>query len=195
MVFGYDVEASLAATAQLVNTLPLLSDSGDDELKTMTQLDDFISENRYSGERTHSAAELAGVRSIRESLRALWTTERTEDLVELVNGMLKSSRALPQLVRHGPWGWHLHAATDDSPLADRILVEAAMAWVDVIRSDEIERMRICAADDCEAVLVDVSRNRSKRYCDVGNCGNRANVAAYRARQTSVRAGVGDQPSG
>lgn len=195
MVFGYDVEASLAATAQLVNTLPLLSDSGDDELKTMTQLDDFISENRYSGERTHNAAELEGVRSIRESLRALWTTERTEDLVELVNGMLKSSRALPQLVRHGPWGWHLHAATDDSPLADRILVEAAMAWVDVIRSDEIERMRICAADDCEAVLVDVSRNRSKRYCDVGNCGNRANVAAYRARQTSVRAGVGDQPSG
>jgi predicted RNA-binding Zn ribbon-like protein len=195
MVFGYDVEASLAATAQLVNTLPLLSDSGDDELKTMTQLDDFISENRYSGERTHSAAELEGVRNIRESLRALWTTERTEDLVELVNGMLKSSRALPQLVRHGPWGWHLHAATDDSPLADRILVEAAMAWVDVIRSDEIERMRICAADDCEAVLVDVSRNRSKRYCDVGNCGNRANVAAYRARQTSVRAGVGDQPSG
>jgi predicted RNA-binding Zn ribbon-like protein len=195
MVFGYDVEASLAATAQLVNTLPLLSDSGDDELKTMTQLDDFISENRYSGERTHSAAELEGVRNIRESLRALWTTERTEDLVELVNGMLKSSRALPQLVRHGPWGWHLHAATDDSPLADRILVEAAMAWVDVIRSDEVERMRICAADDCEAVLVDVSRNRSKRYCDVGNCGNRANVAAYRARQTSVRAGVGDQPSG
>ena len=186
MVFGYDVQASLAATAQLVNTLPLLSDSGDDELKTMTQLDDFISENRYSGDRTHSDAELEGVRSIRESLRALWTTERTEDLIELVNGMLKSSRALPQLVRHGPWGWHLHATTDDSPLADRILVEAAMAWVDVIRSDEVERMRICAADDCEAVLVDVSRNRSKRYCDVGNCGNRANVAAYRARQISGR---------
>ncbi len=60
-----------------------------------------------------------------------------------------------------------------------------MAWVDVIRSDERERMRLCAADDCEAVVVDFSRNRSKRYCDIGNCGNRANVAAYRARQSSA----------
>lgn len=185
MTFGYDVEASLTSTAQLVNTLPELSDSGADELTTMTQLDDFIRENRYSGERTHTAAELEGVRDIRESLRALWTTESEERVVELINGMLSTSRALPQLVRHGPWGWHLHATKDDSALADRILVEAAMAWVDVIRSDERERMRLCAADDCEAVVVDFSRNRSKRYCDIGNCGNRANVAAYRARQSSA----------
>ena len=184
MVFGYDVEASLTSTAQLVNTLAELSDSGDDELKTMTQLDDFIRENRYSGGRTRTASELEGVRDIRESLRALWTTTAEEDVVQLINGMLRGSRALPQLVRHGPWGWHLHATADDTALADRILTEAAMAWVDVIRSDERERMRICAADDCEAVLVDFSRNRSKRYCDVGNCGNRANVAAYRARQAN-----------
>ena len=59
-----------------------------------------------------------------------------------------------------------------------------MGFVDVIRGDERDRIRICAADDCEAVLVDFSRNRSKRYCDTGNCGNRANVAAYRARRAS-----------
>ena len=60
-------------------------------------------------------------------------------------------------------------------------VEFAMAWVDVLRQGEHGRMKRCAADDCEAVLVDVSRNRSKRFCDVGNCGNRMNVRAYRAR--------------
>ena len=59
-----------------------------------------------------------------------------------------------------------------------------MAFVDVIRSDEHERIRTCAADDCDAVLVDLSRNRSKRYCDVGNCGNRMNVNAYRARRAA-----------
>jgi predicted RNA-binding Zn ribbon-like protein len=32
------------------------------------------------------------------------------------------------------------------------------------------------------VLVDLSKNSSKRYCDTGNCGNRTNVAAYRARK-------------
>ncbi|PPG32903.1 CGNR zinc finger domain-containing protein [Rathayibacter sp. AY2B9] len=184
MVFAYDVEASLTSTATLVNTLPELSPSGEDEMATIEQLDDFLLENRYTGSRDGSAEELEAVQSIRSSLRTLWLTRAEEDLVPVVNGMLDSGRALPQLVRHGPYGWHLHATRDESPLATRILVEAAMAFVDVIRGDERERIRVCAAEDCEAVLVDFSRNRSKRYCDTGNCGNRANVAAYRARRAS-----------
>jgi len=181
VLFAYDVESTLVSTAALVNTLPELSDSGRDELMTPAQLDEFILANQYSGSRTHDEAELAGVRAIREPLRALWTIPDEAEVVDLVNGMLAAARALPQIVRHDDLGWHLHATSSDSPLADRILVEAAMGWVDVIRNGERERMRICAADDCQAVLVDFSRNRSKRYCDVGNCGNRANVAAYRAR--------------
>ena len=56
-----------------------------------------------------------------------------------------------------------------------------MAMVDVIRGGELDRLRICDADDCDDVLVDLSKNRSRRFCDAG-CGNRANVAAYRARK-------------
>ena len=63
-------------------------------------------------------------------------------------------------------------------------VEAAMAFVDVIRADEHRRLRLCEADDCDAVVIDLSRNRSKRYCDVGNCGNRMNVTAFRARRAA-----------
>jgi predicted RNA-binding Zn ribbon-like protein len=59
-----------------------------------------------------------------------------------------------------------------------------MGFVDLIRSDDLGRLRVCAADDCDAVLVDLSRNRSRRYCDTGNCGNRTNVAAYRARRVA-----------
>ena len=184
MLFAYDVESTLISTAALVNTLPELSDSGRDELTTPAELDDFIRANQYTGSRTHDEAELAGVRAIREPLRELWTIADEEKVVDRVNGMLTAARALPQIVRHDDLGWHLHATSSESPLADRILVEAAMGWVDVIRNDERERMRICAADDCQAVLVDFSRNRSKRYCDVGNCGNRANVAAYRARRSA-----------
>ena len=60
-----------------------------------------------------------------------------------------------------------------------------MALVDVIRSKEMDRLLVCAADDCDAVVLDLSRNRSKRYCDTGNCANRAHVAAYRARQATA----------
>ena len=56
--------------------------------------------------------------------------------------------------------------------------------VDVIRGKEMDRMLVCAAEDCDAVVLDLSRNRSKRYCDTGNCANRAHVAAYRARKAA-----------
>lgn len=184
MVFAHDVEAALVATAILVNSVPELSHSGEDEMTTVDELDAFIVENTYTGEMAHDDAELEAVRATREPLRALWLAGTEDELAGILNRMLHEGGAEPRLVRHGQWGWHVHATSDSAPLADRIVVEAAMGWVDVLRSGERERMRVCAADDCEAVLVDLSRNRSKRYCDTGNCGNRANVAAYRARQAS-----------
>ena len=63
-------------------------------------------------------------------------------------------------------------------------VEAAMAMVDVVREGELRRLRICDMPDCGGVLVDLSKNRSKRYCE-GSCGNRAAVAAYRARKAGI----------
>lgn len=182
MSFTHDVEAALQSTAALVNTLPALSDSGADELLTTEQLAAFYRRYGFTGAFAGTGAEVDAVRAIREPLRALWTAGAEDRLVELINGMLAETEALPQLVQHDQSGWHLHATSSERPFADRILVEAAMAWVDVVRGGERDRMRICAADDCDAVVVDVSRNRSKRYCDVGNCGNRANVAAYRARR-------------
>ena len=95
--------------------------------------------------------------------------------------MLAEARAVPRLVRHDALDWHIHAVDDDAPLADRILVETAMAMVDVIRADEMGRLGVCAADDCDGVVLDLSRNRSRRYCST-TCGNREAVAAYRARQ-------------
>ena len=95
--------------------------------------------------------------------------------------MLRDARALPQLIEHDGFDYHLHATPSDAPLADRMLVEAAMAFVDVVRQQERERLRTCEADDCADVYVDLSRNRSRRYCST-SCGNRMNVAAFRARQ-------------
>ena len=43
--------------------------------------------------------------------------------------------------------------------------------------------RVCAGDGCQGVVVDLSRNRSRRFCSTA-CGNRAAVAAYRARRAA-----------
>ena len=69
----------------------------------------------------------------------------------------------------------------EAPLADRMAVEAAMAFIDVVRQQELDRLRVCDASDCADVLIDLSKNRSRRYCST-TCQNRTNVAAFRARR-------------
>ena len=113
-------------------------------------------------------------------LRDLLTADRDE-AVELVNAMLSEARRSPSLVRHDRHDWHIHATEPDEPFDRRILVETAMAMIDVIRSDEMSRLAVCADDTCEGVVLDLSRNRSRRFCST-TCGNRNAVAAYRARQ-------------
>ena len=74
-------------------------------------------------------------------------------------------------------------ASGNDPLAQRMGAEMAMALADLIRAGELRRLKTCAAPGCTAVLVDLSRNRSRMFCDTGNCGNRQHVAAYRERRS------------
>ena len=177
MAFTHDTELSLNATANLVNTgrAPV------DEMPDVAALDKFIDHWQWTGSRTHDATELAAVLLLRERLARLW--EMTADeAVELVNTLLADANALPQLVKHDGFDYHIHATSPDAPLADRMAVDAAMAFADVIRVGEFGRLRVCAADDCEDVLVDLSKNRSRRFCSL-TCANRVNVAAFRSRRT------------
>jgi predicted RNA-binding Zn ribbon-like protein len=174
LLFAHDTEVALAAAAALVNT------ESERTLETLDDLDAFVAEWRYTGSRRHTQAELRAVQELRPRLRAVWHADK-DGAVVIVNELLREASALPQLVKHDVWDYHLHATGPEQPLAERMAVEAAMAFVDVIRTDELDRLRICAADDCEDVLVDLSKNRSRRFCEAG-CGNRVAVAAYRARK-------------
>lgn len=184
MIFTHDTQTALQAAAALVNTLP--RDGEEDTLTTIRDLDAFVRETGWTGSRARDAAELDAVRRLRPRLRELWdlAARRTPDrLIKEVNTILREAGAVPQLVDHDDYGWHIHAVPSAAPLATRMAVEAAMALVDVIRAGELERLRTCDADDCDDVLVDLSRNRSRRFCE-GGCGNRINVRAYRERQTT-----------
>jgi predicted RNA-binding Zn ribbon-like protein len=178
VLFAHDTEVALAAAAALVNT----DDPDGDELPDAAALDAFITRWGWTGRHERTEAELRAVRALRPRLRRLWEADEDE-VVEIVNALLREANALPQLVRHGQWSYHLHATPSDAPLAARMAVEAAMAMVDVVREGELRRLRICEMPDCEGVLVDLSKNRSKRFCDAG-CGNRAAVNAYRARRAA-----------
>jgi predicted RNA-binding Zn ribbon-like protein len=175
VVFTHDTDLALQAAVTLVN-----SAAEPDTLTTVAELDQVWDDYSYSGRHERTRAELDAVRAIRPRLRALLTADR-DGAVDLVNGMLSEARAVPQLIRHGDFDWHIHAIDQQAPLDTRILVETAMAMIDVIRADELSRLAVCADDTCEAVVLDLSRNRSRRFCST-TCGNRNAVAAYRARQ-------------
>jgi predicted RNA-binding Zn ribbon-like protein len=177
VVFAHDTEMSLQAAVAMVNTL-----EPPPSLDSVAELAAFFERFDYTGRHDRTTAELEDVRALRGRLRDLLTADR-DDAVVIVNDLLAEHRALPRLVRHAPLDWHIHAAPDEAPLATRIAVETAMAMIDVIREDEMSRLSICADDDCEGIVLDLSRNRSKRFCSV-TCGNRNAVAAYRARQAA-----------
>jgi predicted RNA-binding Zn ribbon-like protein len=180
MLFAHDTEAALTAAAALVNT----DDRDGDRLPDTASLAEFLRAHGWTGRREGTIEELQAVRDLRPRLRRIWQADE-DDAVEIVNALLAENYALPQLVRHDDWPYHVHAAPSDAPLASRMAVEAAMAFVDVIREDELSRLRICEYHDCQSVVVDLSKNRSKRFCDLG-CGNRAAVNAYRARKAAAR---------
>lgn len=177
MVFTHDTTMALQATIALVNT-----EQPPDTLTIIADVDEWYLEYSYTGRRDGNRAELDALRGLRPVLRNLLTSER-DDAAGLVNTMLVEAGALPQLVRHEPFDWHLHAVSSEAPLVTRVTVEAAMAMVDIIRQDELSRLGVCADADCSGLVIDLSRNRSRRFCST-TCGNRNAVAAYRARRAS-----------
>jgi predicted RNA-binding Zn ribbon-like protein len=48
------------------------------------------------------------------------------------------------------------------------------------------RVKACRGDDCRWVFIDGSRNASRRWCAMADCGNRAKVATFRARHRGDR---------
>ena len=177
MLFADDTEATLRASVDLVN-----SAEEPDTLTAIAQLDAWYEHHGYTGRRDGDAAELEALRALRPVLRELLTAER-DAAAELVNALLAEAEAVPQLKRHDGLDWHIHAVPPDAPLERRVMAEAAMAMIDLIRLDELSRLSVCADERCNGLVLDLSRNRSRRYCSTA-CANRNAVAAYRARRAS-----------
>lgn len=182
MHFAPDTEETLDFAVALANTAPGASRSGVDELATPAQLDELLSRWAFTGRRDHDEREVREVHEIRAELPRLWALP-TDDAVPILNKMLADGNARPWLYRHDGLDWHIHASELDAPLAERIAVDIALALVDMIRAGEQSRLRICDADDCEGLFVDLSRNGSKRFCSI-RCGNRVNMIAFRERQAA-----------
>jgi len=182
--FAADLLEALTASAELINTGRSAAGEG---LRDVADVQAFG--DRYAFHGTGAGPkDVARLRAHRRRLDAIAASCESGDdeaAVEMLNALLAETGAVPQIVAHDGRGPHIHVSRTAAPLADRIAAHLAMGLAELVVSGESERVRSCASPSCREVFVDLSRNRSRRYCDSRTCGNRLHVAAYRARRAQA----------
>jgi predicted RNA-binding Zn ribbon-like protein len=112
---------------------------------------------------------------------AIADTERPEvDDLELLNQELLPALSHARIVEadHGfTWDW-----ADDRQTLDRMLWPVARSAAELLSSAQLNRARQCADDRCGWLFLDMSRNRSRRWCSMDECGNRNKARNYYRRQ-------------
>jgi hypothetical protein len=181
-MFSHDTEHSLQTIVDLVNTDPSYNDT--ESLADVPALTEFVATHRISHVEKLTFDDLVAVRATRLDFGRLFGLKDIVEAAALVNRLIGRATVRPRLTNHDDYDWHLHYFSPEASLAEHLAVDGGMAIAQVITSDEIDRLRICEAPTCHAVLLDLSRNSSKRYCDASTCGNRLHVAAYRERKRS-----------
>jgi predicted RNA-binding Zn ribbon-like protein len=182
--FGADLLEALAAGAELINTGRA---AAGDELRTVADVQEFGDRYAFHGNPA-GPADLARLRALRARLDGVAVACESGDdaaAIGMLNALLAETGAIPQIVAHDGRGPHIHVSRPAAPLSDRIAAHLAMGLAELVVAGESQRVRSCASPTCRDVFVDLSRNRSRRYCDSRTCGNRLHVAAYRARRSAA----------
>ena len=147
---------------------------------------------RLLAERNPDQAEdvLRRAKQLRETIYRIFsavaadTTPDSDDL-DLLNTELHEAMAHTRLVPAEDgfdWTW------PDEPLAlERAIWPIVRSAAELLVSGEIGRIRECAASDCGWLFFDESRNRSRRWCSMQTCGNRAKVDRFRTRHRKAEA--------
>ncbi|MFC4584772.1 CGNR zinc finger domain-containing protein [Sphaerisporangium corydalis] len=179
MPFSHDMVCSLAAVADLINTAP--ETGGPDGLGGPTELEAFVKRHEMSvGPVT--PADLDQVRSLRARFHEVFTAPDQATAVSRLNVLLDRTQITARLTEHDGFPLHVHYFAPGASPAELLAADCGVALAQLLVEGEWERLRTCAAPDCDRVFVDESRNRSRVYCDSRTCGNRMHVAAYRARR-------------
>jgi predicted RNA-binding Zn ribbon-like protein len=182
--FSADLLESLAACTELINTGRSRAGEG---LRDVATVREFGQRYAFRG-REAQPPDVVRLRAYRARLDAVVSSCEAGDedaAIDMLNALLAQTGAIPQVVAHDGRGPHVHVSRPTAPMADRIAAHLAMGLAELLVAGQSGRVRSCQSPTCRDVFVDLSRNRSRRYCDSRTCGNRLHVAAYRARKAAA----------
>ncbi|MFC6594371.1 CGNR zinc finger domain-containing protein [Kitasatospora paranensis] len=106
-----------------------------------------------------------------------------DQAAQMVNALLRTTGARPQLDRVDGEPWQVHFHGSDDSLSVGWSAGCATALALAIGSDLAGRLGVCTAPHCDRVYVDASRNAVRHFCSTA-CRGRVKAAAFRARKAS-----------
>ncbi|PVZ09372.1 CGNR zinc finger domain-containing protein [Actinomycetospora cinnamomea] len=165
---------------EMVNTAPGVW-HGEDQLPDVAALTSFLSEHGVDA--APEPPDLDAVHGVRSELRAVLDLRDAEAIGSRASDLAARGLGTVDLAPddRGHLQWRARSRAD-AGLADRLALLGGVGVLGALRALGPERFRDCASDTCSGVFIDTTRPGRRRYCMPDLCGNRANVAAYRARR-------------
>ncbi|GAA2308240.1 CGNR zinc finger domain-containing protein [Streptomyces kunmingensis] len=184
MLITHDTRCALDTVVDLVNTAPDSHEGSreTDGLATVAALAEFVGEHDISDVGVLAERDLGMVHAIRAKFAQVFAAPDPHSAATVINDLVAAAGTTPRLTDHDGYDWHVHYFAPGASVADHLAADCGMALAFFVVAGEQERLRRCEAPDCRYAFVDLSRNRSRRYCSSRTCGNRLHVAAYRARR-------------
>lgn len=132
---------------------------------------------------TCSTAQYNGARELREAIHAAATATAIGDAlpasaVQVINDFSAQGRAAAFLTPEGKRQWKLGST---SSLQDALSVIAADA-ISILAGERDGKLALCASPSCKAAFFDTSQSRTRRWCDMGTCGNKEKKARFVANR-------------
>jgi predicted RNA-binding Zn ribbon-like protein len=136
-------------------------------------------------------AEASGVLEqavgIREAIFRIFKAVAREVLPEgddlgALSAAVADAQAHARIVSKGEgfrWDWSGNAGDMDC-----MLWPVVRSAADLLTSDELDDVRVCASETCNWLFMDTSKNHSRRWCDMKSCGNRAKARRFYGRKKS-----------
>jgi len=184
----YAVPPSLALLYEFVNSLDLrrFEEHGSpheprDELATPAQLESWLRERRLWQEKERmTPSSFRAALELRQSIRDLLALNpgSRHGAMETTQRLSVAAQRYPLVLVGGEEGvLRLEPASGVSGLA-RVLVELHGLG----HADRLDRLKMCASEECHWVFYDRSKPGNRRWCSSALCGNRDKTRNYRARK-------------
>jgi predicted RNA-binding Zn ribbon-like protein len=132
------------------------------------------------GEITHG--DLDDLRTVSRRLYKTFEAKSTEEIVELLNGILHSYASAPRLSAHKDTPWHLHVdSSDHAPWAEWFATSSALALATLLAEKQRIPGGLCSSPTCGKPFIDLGKGGGRNYCSP-KCATRERVAAFRKKQ-------------